>query len=100
MKLFTHPIARQRWLRFKANKRGFWSLWLFMCLFILSLGAELIANDKPLLVYYQGHLYSPVLFNYTETTFGGDFETEADYRDRYIADKIDQHGWMLWPPIR
>lgn len=100
MKLFTHPIARQRWLRFKANKRGFWSLWLFMCLFILSLGAELIANDKPLLVYYQEHLYSPVLFNYTETTFGGDFETEADYRDRYIADKIDQHGWMLWPPIR
>ncbi|MGL4958975.1 MAG: ABC transporter permease, partial [Plesiomonas sp.] len=84
MALFTTPVAQQRWQRFCANKRGYWSLWLFMLIFIISLGAEFIANDKPLLVYYHGDLYTPVFSNYTETTFGGDFETETDYRDPYI----------------
>ncbi|MGL5044153.1 MAG: ABC transporter permease [Plesiomonas sp.] len=100
MALFTTPVAQQRWQRFCANKRGYWSLWLFMLIFIISLGAEFIANDKPLLVYYHGDLYTPVFSNYTETTFGGDFETETDYRDPYINEKIEQHGWMLWPLIR
>ena len=69
------PLNRRRWQNFKANKRGYWSFWVFMVLFFVSLFAELIANDKPLLIKYDGQLYWPVLFGYAETTFGGDFET-------------------------
>lgn len=94
------PINRRRVERFKANKRGWWSLWLFLGLFILSLGAELIANDKPLLVEYQGDWYFPVLTRYPETVFGGEFPLEANYKSPYIRELIEaKQGWMLWPPI-
>lgn len=98
--MFRNPVYQRQWLAFKANRRGFWSLWLFIVLFFLSLGAELVANDKPLLLSYKGDLYAPVLKAYPETTFGGMFETEAEYRDPYVQELIDENGWMLWPPIR
>ena len=94
------PLNQRRWRQFKANRRGWWSLWLFLALFVLSLGAELIANDKPLLVRYQGEFYYPVFKAYPEITFGGDFATEAEYRDPYVQELIDASGWALWPPIR
>lgn len=94
------PLNRRRWQQFKANRRGWWSLWIFLALFGLSLGAELIANDKPIVMYYDGEFYFPVVQVYPETTFGGDFVTEAEYRDPYIQNLINAKGWMLWPPIR
>ncbi len=94
------PLTRRRLAGFRANRRGFWSLWMFLVLFFASMFAEFIANDQPLLVSYQGRLYAPVFFNYTETTFGGDFDTYANYRDPYIAEKINADGWIVWPPIR
>ena len=75
------PINARRWQNFKANRRGHVSLWIFTILFVVSLFAEFIANDKPFLVQYNGHFYFPAVFTYPETTFGGDFETAADYRD-------------------
>ena len=93
------PMTRRRLAAFRANRRGFWSLWVFLVLFLASLLAELWANDRPLLVDYDGRLYVPVVMDYPETTFGGDFLTNADYRDPYLAKQIDQHGWALWPPI-
>jgi len=93
------PITRRRIENFKRNRRGFWSFWLFLVLFISSLFAEVIANDRPILVSYEGALYSPVLKAYPETVFGGEFETEADYRDPFVADLINAKGWMIWPPI-
>ncbi len=92
-------INQARLNRFKANKRGYYSFLIFMVLFVLTLFAELVANDKPLLISYQDELYFPVLFSYPETTFGGDFETETDYRDPYIQSLIQEDGWTLWPPI-
>src|SRR3546814_13411280 len=80
------PITARRWRNFGNNKRGFWSLWIFLILFVLSLGAEVIANDSPLLVRYDGSFYFPVLKAYPETTFGGDFETEAKYRDPFVQE--------------
>ena len=95
------PLNRRRWQNFKANRRGYWSFWIFLVLFGVSLFANFIANDRPLLVKYDGHLYWPVLFNYSETTFGGDFETSADYRDPYLQKQIaDKGGSIWWPPIR
>jgi microcin C transport system permease protein len=95
------PINRRRWQNFKTNRRGFYSLWLFLFLFLISLFAEFIANDKPFLVEYDGKYYVPALFTYAETTFGGDFETAADYRDPYLQKLIaDKGGYMLWPLIR
>lgn len=94
------PITRRRLAQFKANKRGFYSFWVFLVLLTLCLGAEFVANDKPLLVNYDGGLYLPVLNSYPETTFGGDFETETDYRDPYVQDLINGNGFMVWPPIR
>lgn len=94
------PMWQRQWRAFRRNRRGFWSLCLFLVLFIGSLGAEFIANDKPLIVQYQGDLYFPVFKTYPETTFGGLFETEANYRDPFVADLIEDDGWMLWPPIR
>jgi len=100
MRLDPSPMTRRRLAAFRANRRGFWSLIGFLALFGLSLFAEFLANDRPLLVSYEGHLYAPVLTDYPETTFGGDFPTPADYRDPYIAGKIAEHGWALWPPVR
>ena len=94
------PLTRRRLHNFRANRRGFWSLWIFLVLFIVSLFAEFIANDRPLVVRYEGHLYFPVLKAYPETTFGGMFPTEADYRDPAVARLIEAKGWMIWPPIR
>ena len=94
------PITKRRLQQFKANRRGYISFWIFLVLFFVTLGAEFIANDKPLIVSYDGGLYLPVFNNYAETEFGGDFETEADYRDPYVAEIIGEKGWMLWPPIR
>lgn len=98
------PLTRRRFAAFRANKRGFWSLWIFLVLFVLALSAEFIANDKPLIVQYQDSYYFPVFKAYPETVFGGDFETETDYRDPFVQELITgadgKEGWMLWPPIR
>jgi microcin C transport system permease protein len=94
------PINIRRWRNFKANRRGYWSLWIFLALFIVTLFAEFIANDKPLYLRYDGKSFFPVFFNYPETTFGGDFETAADYRDSYLQKLIaEKDGFMVWPPI-
>ncbi len=94
------PINIRRWQNFKANRRGYWSLWIFLALFIVTLFAEFIANDKPLYLRYDGKSFFPVFFNYPETTFGGDFETAADYRDSYLQKLIaEKDGFMVWPPI-
>ncbi len=94
------PLTRRRIDSFKSNKRGYWSFWLFLTLFFVTLFAEFVANDKPFLVYYRGDFYSPVFKAYPETAFGGEFETEADYRDPFVAGKINRDGWMVWPLIR
>ena len=94
------PITRRRWAQFKANKRGFWSLRIFLVFFVLALSANIIANSKPILVSFKGAMYAPVFVSYSEKTFGGDFDTEADYRDPYVQDLITKDGWMIWPPIR
>jgi microcin C transport system permease protein len=95
------PINLRRWQNFKANRRGYWSLWIFLALFITSLFAEFIANDKPYYLSFEGKSYFPALVNYPETEFGGDFETAADYRDPFLQKLIaDKGGYMLWPPVR
>lgn len=94
------PIARRRLKQFQRNRRGWYSFWLFMFLFTLSLGAELIANDKPIVLQYDGGYYFPIFKSYAETTFGGEFETEAVYRDPFVQDLINEKGWMIWPPVR
>ncbi|SIQ11166.1 MULTISPECIES: ABC transporter permease [unclassified Bosea (in: a-proteobacteria)] len=93
------PINRRRLDNFKANRRGWWSLWLFLALFLLSLVAELIANDRPLLVSYKGEWLFPVAVNYPEEKFGG-FLATTDYRDPVIAKEIAANGFAIWPPIR
>ena len=94
-------LQRRRWETFKANRRGFWSLWIFLVLFAISLFAEFIANDKPFYVRYDGKSFFPVFVAYPETAFGGDFETAADYRDPFLQKLIAENGgYMLWPPIR
>jgi microcin C transport system permease protein len=94
------PINRRRWENFKANRRGYWSLWIFLILFVGSLFAEFIANDKPYYVSFEGKSFFPTFANYPETAFGGDFETAADYRDPYLQKLIaEKGGYMLWPPI-
>ncbi|MCK5296214.1 MAG: ABC transporter permease subunit, partial [Alphaproteobacteria bacterium] len=94
------PIAQRRLYLFKKNRRGFFSFWIFLVMFTLSMFAEFIANDRPLIVSYNGGLYCPVIMDYTETTFGGDFPTLTDYRDPYIIEQIESKGWILWTAIR
>ncbi len=90
--------GQRSWLRFKKNRRGYYSLWIFSIVFILSLFAEVISNDKPLLVHYQNEFYFPIFVFYKETDFGGDFETETDYQDKYIRNILTKNGnWMLEP---
>lgn len=94
------PLTRRRWLNFRANKRGYWSLWLIVGMVFLSLFAELLANDKPIVLTYKGDLYVPILFEYPETTFGGELDSEALYTSPDVQNFIDQGGgWTLWPPI-
>jgi len=89
------PITWRRWLNFRANRRGYYSLWIFLCLFFCSLFAEFIANDKPLYIRYGGESFFPVFTVYTEIEFGGEFEAEADYSDPYIEELITADGWMI-----
>jgi microcin C transport system permease protein len=93
------PLTRRRLDNFLANRRGLWSLWLFLGLFGTSLFAEFLANDRPLLVRYEGSFYVPVLRDYPETTFGGFFPTVANYRDPEVGKLITEKGWMVWPLI-
>lgn len=93
------PINRRRWENFRANKRGYYSLIVFLALFVVTLFAEFIANDKPILARYKGELLVPVLVDYPEEKFGG-FLATTDYKDPTIAKEIEDNGWMLWPPIR
>jgi microcin C transport system permease protein len=93
------PLTHRRFQNFRYNRRGFWSLWIFLVLFGLSLLAEFIANDRPLLVSYGGRLYFPVLVDYSETVFGGELPTQAEYRDPYVRQQIEAKGWMVWPLI-
>jgi microcin C transport system permease protein len=94
------PLTRRRLAAFRANRRGYWSLWVFLVVFVFCLLAEFWANDRPLLASYDGHLYLPIFVDYPETEFGGDFATNADYRDSFIEQQIAQHGWAVWPLIR
>jgi len=93
------PVNRRRLANFRSHQRGLWSFWIFIILFVLSLGAEVIANDRPILVVYKGEVLLPILHDYPEEKFGG-FLARTDYRDAVIADEIDAHGFMVWPPIR
>ncbi|MBP1851714.1 ABC transporter permease [Rhizobium halophytocola] len=96
---FLSPTSKRRLANFRANGRGYWSFWIFLVLFGLSLFSEFIANDKPLIASYNGEILFPVLVDYPEEKFGG-FLAVTDYRSPYIRDEINAHGWMLWPPIR
>jgi microcin C transport system permease protein len=100
--LFTvSPLNRRRWQNFTRNRRGYWSLWLFLVLFFVSLFAEFIANDKPFLITMGGKLYFPAIISYPETAFGGEFETAADYRDPYLQNLIAKKGGtVIWPIVR
>jgi microcin C transport system permease protein len=93
------PLTRRRLAGFRASRRGYWSLWIFSALFGLSLIAEGLANDRPLLLRYDGRLYVPVVRAYPETAFGGVLPTEADYRDPAVQRLVEARGWMAWPPI-
>jgi microcin C transport system permease protein len=94
-------IARRRLQQFKRNRRGYWSAWIFAVMFLFCCFAEVIANDKPLMVEYNNSFYFPIFKSYPETAFGGEFETQADYRDAAVQKLIaDKGGWMIWPPIR
>lgn len=93
------PMNQRRLANFKANRRGYWAFWIFGLMFVLSLFAECIANDRPILASYKGEWLFPVFFTYDEAKFGG-FLAQTDYRDPVIADEINTHGWMLWPPVR
>jgi len=92
-------VGRRRWRNFKANRRAYWSLWIFLAIFAVTLPAEWVANDRPLLIRYDGGFYFPVLRFYPESVFGGDFETEAAYGDREVRSLIEAKGWMVWPIV-
>ena len=94
------PIARRRIIQFRANRRGFWSLWIFLGIFLISLFAEGVANDKPLLVIFEDRLYFPIFEMVLETEYGGEFVTEAEYRDDYVSELIEAKGSIYWPLIR
>jgi microcin C transport system permease protein len=97
--LFTlSPVNRRRWRNFKANKRGYWSLRLFLALFVVTLFAEFISNDRPIVAYYKGEVLFPVAVDYPESKFGG-FLDVTDYKDKLILEEIKEHGWAIWPPI-
>jgi microcin C transport system permease protein len=95
------PLNRRRWENFKRNRRGYWSLWIFLILFFISLFAEFIANDRPFMILMDGKVYFPAIISYPETAFGGEFETAADYRDPYLKNLIAKKaGTVIWPLVR
>lgn len=94
------PVNQARWARFRRNRRGYWSLWIFVVLFVICLASELLANDKPLLVHYNDRFYFPLVVNYSETDFGGQLATTADYQDPWLKSRLDRVGWTVWAPIR
>ncbi len=94
------PINQRRLEIFKSNRRGYWSFWIFLAMFIVSLFAEFIANDKPIVFSHQGELYFPLVTTVTEIELGGVLETEADFHDPYVIDLIESNGWLIWPPLR
>ena len=89
----------RRLKNFRSNIRGWYSFWLFILLFITSLSADFISNDKPLLIKYNEEYLFPIFNNYQEIYFGGDFETEADYKDPFVQELINKNGWIVWPII-
>ena len=93
------PVNQRRLDNFRRNKRGYWSFWIFAVLFVVSLFAEFIANDRPIVASYKGEILFPIFKSYPEEKFGG-FLAETDYRDPVIADEIEAHGWMVWPLVR
>lgn len=93
------PINERRWHIFRENRRGYWSLLLFLALFVVTLFAEVIANDRPIIAYYKGDMLFPSLIDYPESKFGG-FLAITDYKDPVILEEIQKNGWILWPPIR
>ena len=93
------PLARRRLASFRANRRGAWSLWIFLGLFAISLAADVVANDRPLLVRHDGRFYFPVFRAYPETAFGGELPTAAEYRDPAVRRLIEARGFMVWPPV-
>jgi len=97
--LSLSPLNQRRLANFRHHRLGYWSFWIFSVLFILSLFAEFLANDRPLLIRYDNSWYMPVIASYPETTFGGMFETEAEYKDTAVQELIKEKGWILWPPI-
>ncbi|MBE1236558.1 ABC transporter permease [Phaeovibrio sulfidiphilus] len=99
-RLSLSPLTRRRLQVFRANRRAWWSFWIFLVLFVVSLFAEFIANERPLLVRYEGSWYVPVLVDYPDKAFGGFLEGNAVYTDPYTVDEIESKGWILWPPIR
>jgi microcin C transport system permease protein len=92
------PLSRRRWRNFKSNRRGYWSLLIFLVLFCLTLLAEVIANNKPIVAYYKGEILFPIAVDYPESKFGG-FLAVTDYREKVILDEINANGWAIWPPI-
>ena len=100
-KFSPSPLNKRRWQNFKSNRRGYWSFWIFMVLFLVSLFAELIANDRPFFIKFDGHAFWPAFVSYPETAFGGDFETAANYRDPYLQKLLDEkNAFVVWPLIR
>lgn len=93
------PLNQRRWQNFKAHRRGWWSLWIFLVLFVVTLGAEFVANDRPILISYKGEYYAPIFKDYPEEVFGG-FLPVTNYRDPFIQEEVAANGWMVWPPIR
>ncbi|UJW87161.1 ABC transporter permease [Devosia sp. SL43] len=93
------PLNRRRWDNFRNNRRGWWSLWIFLAIFTLTLGSEFIANDRPIVVSYKGEILFPAFVNYPESKFGG-FLGTTNYRDSFIGDEIAANGWAVWPLVR
>ena len=98
-KMRRNPVNADRWMQFKNNRRGYWSLWIFSILFLLSLVAELWINDKPIMVSYQQNWYFPIVQDITEDKLGGDFDIITDYRDPYMVKQIEKEGWIIWPLV-
>ena len=95
------PLNARRWSNFKANRRGYWSLWIFLVLFVVSLCAEFIANDRPLFIHFDGKSFFPVFVTYPDTEFGDDLGTAADYRDPHLQNFLgEHHATVIWAPIR